>query len=93
MAMPNIEKYRRHVDRFDLTEDQKMELIQTVWKVAEGFADRAFGLDPVHLVSGSREKNALTDFPVLEFERVPHTDNRLTDVFRLAGRNNGRRKK
>ena len=51
---PDIEKYRKHVDRFDLSEDQKVELIHTVWRFMESFADRAFGLDSVHLISDCR---------------------------------------
>ena len=30
---PDIDKYRRFVDRFDLTEDQKVEIIHTLWNI------------------------------------------------------------
>lgn len=50
---PDIEKYRHFVDRFDLTEKQKAELIQTIWRIMESFADRAFGLDTAHLARTS----------------------------------------
>lgn len=43
----NIEKYRKYVDRFDLSEARKIELIHTVWAIIESFVDRAFGLHPV----------------------------------------------
>lgn len=94
MAMPDIDKYRRHVDHFDLTEDQKVDLIQTVWGLVEGFADRAFGVDPVQLAGRASDKDAGIGPVVLEFEKTPRTDNNpLTDTFRLACRNDERRKK
>lgn len=49
---PDIEKYRKYVDRFDLSEERKVELIHTVWAIMESFVDRAFGLDPVQQVNG-----------------------------------------
>lgn len=45
----DIEKYRKYVDRFDITEAQKVELIHTLWSIMESFVDRAFGVDPVQL--------------------------------------------
>lgn len=47
IVQPDIEKYRPFVERFDLDEAQKEELIHTVWVIMESFVDRAFGLDPV----------------------------------------------
>lgn len=44
---PDTEKYRAYVDGFDLTEERKIELIHTVWRIMQSFADRAFGDDPV----------------------------------------------
>ena len=62
IVMPiDLEKYRRHVDRFDLTEAQKAELIHTVWAIMESVVDRAFGSDPVQqcgLVAQRRDSNA-----------------------------------
>ena len=49
---PNIEKYRRFVDGYDLDEAQKVELIHNVWAIMESFVDRAFGLHPVQLLPG-----------------------------------------
>ncbi len=44
---PDIEKYRKYVDQFDLTEDHKIELIHIVWRFWESCIDREFGDDPV----------------------------------------------
>lgn len=47
-ALPErLRKYRRYVDHFDMTEDEKADLLETVWMVAESVADDAFGLHPV----------------------------------------------
>lgn len=47
MKTLDINKYRKYVDDYDLTEEQKVELLQTVWSIMESFVDRAFGLHPV----------------------------------------------
>ena len=54
---PDLEKYRRYVDRFDLTEAQKAELIHTVWSIMESFVDRAFGIDSVQQYKPSLAKD------------------------------------
>ncbi len=46
---PDLEKLHPYVDRFDLTEAQKVELIHDMWRFMESFVDRAFGLDSVQL--------------------------------------------
>ncbi len=49
---PNMEKYRKYVDHFDISEKQKVELIHTLWTIMESFADQAFGLHPAQQVEG-----------------------------------------
>ena len=69
----DIEKYRHHMTRFELSEAEKTELLRTLWQVMEGFADRAFGLDPVSL-SKEREtpgKFAGDDSKLLELKANP----------------------
>ncbi len=51
---PDIDKYRKYVDHFDLSEDKKIELIHTVWQMMGNSVDRAFRLDSVQLACGSR---------------------------------------
>lgn len=41
---PDIEKYRRHLDGYALSEADKEELIRALWLIMESFADRAFDL-------------------------------------------------
>ena len=50
LIMPlDISKYRKYVDDFDLKEEQKVELLKTVWSIMESFVDKAFGKHPVQL--------------------------------------------
>lgn len=51
---PDLEKYRAFVDGFDLSDAEKTDLIHTVWRIMEGFVDRAFGLDPATLVANRK---------------------------------------
>lgn len=46
---PDLEKYRRHVAHFDLPEEEKTELLRTIWQIMQSFVDRAFGEDSVQL--------------------------------------------
>lgn len=44
-----LERYRSHVDHFDLSEKGKAELLMALWHIMGSFVDRAFGVDPVQL--------------------------------------------
>lgn len=46
---PDIEEYRKYLDEFDLSEEEKAEFIRTTWSIMENFVDRAFGDDSVQL--------------------------------------------
>lgn len=48
---PDFDKYRSLVAELDLTDEQKDELIQTLWSIMGSFVDRAFGNDPVQQVT------------------------------------------
>lgn len=50
--MPDIEKYEAHLDGFDLTKEQKAELIEALWLFCTCIVDQAHGLDPISLGSG-----------------------------------------
>ena len=44
-----LDRYRSHVDHFDLSEKAKAELLMVLWHIMGSFVDRAFGDDPVQL--------------------------------------------
>lgn len=43
----NVEKYREYVDDFDISEERKIELLQTLWKITHTFVLLGFGVDDV----------------------------------------------
>lgn len=47
------EKYRHHIDTFDLTEDEKLRFMEQVWSIAQHFVDRAFRLLPEQILLGT----------------------------------------
>ena len=36
------EKYQSELDAFDLIDDQKLKLLETLWSIMQSFVDRAF---------------------------------------------------
>lgn len=65
----DIEKYRKFVSHFDLNEKQQDDLIHTMYRSMENFADRAFGLDAVQqLIETESIKDAANRGPVIELE-------------------------
>ena len=70
----DLNKYRPYVDDFDLTEEEKLELMHTVWSMMESFVDQAFGLHPVQQCNGQdKEKDCQVPMRVLESDGTPST--------------------
>lgn len=84
---PDLEKYRPYVDRYDLTEEQKVELIHTVWTIMESFVDSAFGTHPVQLC----QKPLPMDDSNGSESRVPWEKPILTDQFKKCTGSCGRK--
>lgn len=42
----DFEKFRQYVDHCDLTEEQKLAVLQDLWSILESFVDEAWGLCP-----------------------------------------------
>lgn len=60
---PDIEKYRKYVDHFDITEEHKIELIHIMWNFMGNFVDRAFGVDSVQTCLDIKTKKIGQDSP------------------------------
>ncbi len=56
----NLEKYRHHLDDFDMSETRKTELIKAVAIIAESLADRAFGLHSIHRIYTQKQPQNCT---------------------------------
>ena len=55
-ASPNghIFKYLEYLDKLDLSEGQKIELLTTLQNILKNFVDRAFGHDAVQMICAQR---------------------------------------
>lgn len=42
----DVEKYRHYLAGYQISEEEKTQLIKSVWVILEGFVDRAFGRHP-----------------------------------------------
>lgn len=49
LMLPDLAKYRTHVDHYDMTDAQKNDLIHSVYRMFENAVARAFGDDPTQL--------------------------------------------
>lgn len=77
---PDSERYRKHVQYFDLTIAEQNELIHTVFSIMESFADRGFGVDPAQLcIDLNASKEASPDGDVIDLEKSEYQS--LTQTF------------
>ena len=77
-----INRYRKYVDHFDLSEHQKIELIHTVGRMMESFVERAFGDDATQqCIEGHVVENALVAGDVIPSEHSAVHSNQLLKVF------------
>jgi hypothetical protein len=51
---PDIEKYMHHFDEYDMTYDEKVEYIHSIWGIMGAFVDLAFGMHPLQQVPVSK---------------------------------------
>lgn len=49
MGMHHLDKYMHLISTFDLPEEQKRELLEAVWQIAQNFVDRAYSVDPTQI--------------------------------------------
>ncbi|MEN8129340.1 MAG: hypothetical protein ABFS45_03925 [Pseudomonadota bacterium] len=55
------DKYREHLDEFDLSEEQQNELLETLWNIMRTFVEIGFGLDSVQIFSSPMIEKARRD--------------------------------
>jgi hypothetical protein len=51
MIVTDLEPYREYVDCFDISEKQKLELINALWVLAENILDMQFGLNQIEITT------------------------------------------
>lgn len=58
---PDINKYLPMLEGLDLSHEKKIDLIHDLWRIMEGFVDRAFGIHPSQQCSDKNHKTDLQD--------------------------------
>jgi hypothetical protein len=60
----DAEEFREYVEGFDITEEQKLEYLQTLWSIAVAVIDITFGTSSIHRINPK-----LTEFSGAEESR------------------------
>lgn len=47
LPSPTVDEYREYLDEYNITEEQKVELLETLWWIVVNFVDIGFGIDSV----------------------------------------------
>lgn len=80
----DFEKYRHHVDGFDLSEEQKEELLLTVWRLVENVVDRSFkGPNHESIGCDGAEFGGQEALAPLDYEEIPQRSDPKTGRFEL----------
>ncbi len=54
----DVEYYQAFLDDEDITDEQKKELIETIWNIVVTFVDLGFGIEPVQQAIEAGQNNA-----------------------------------
>lgn len=74
------EDWREYLDDCDIPDDQKRELIETLWAIVTGFVDLGFGLNPTQQICGETiDLKAVLDAAVLNSDDT-HTKDEQEDA-------------
>ena len=49
-----FDRFKHHLDDFDMTDEQKREALHAVWQIMETFVDLAWSVDSTQLVLAER---------------------------------------
>lgn len=52
----DLQKYYEYVEDFDLSEEERIELLKTIWMIMAAFVDLGFGVDSIQLLPSSDQK-------------------------------------
>jgi len=75
MTGPDYDKYRPLVAELDLTEEERDELIYTVWSMMRSFVEASFGEGPTQLaVDQNENKNGRETRNRVEYEKLEDDD-------------------
>jgi len=52
----DMDKYMKMADEFDMSEDEKRELLTTLWDIMSRFVELGFGLDSVSILEAQKAR-------------------------------------
>lgn len=80
----DAEEFREFIDKIDATEEEKIEYLQLLWKIAITFVDISFGVDSTQQIVASRaEIDSPQESRLLQIDNYPHQFKRAaTDAAR-----------
>ncbi|MCB1451415.1 MAG: hypothetical protein KDJ67_15120 [Nitratireductor sp.] len=55
----DAEEFVHHLREYDLSDDEKIEYLQTIWSIVLQFVDLGFGLHPIQQACGQKENSDL----------------------------------
>lgn len=85
----DVEKYLPHVEKFDVTDAQKVELLHTLWNIMSAFVDLGWDVNSVpDFLPALREISSDTNHVVLGIADEGLTD-KFNDVTARLGESNG----
>ncbi len=68
----DITPYRKYVDHFDLTEEQKLDLVNAVWMLVENFYDHHLGINKLLLFDKTPQNSVDCEVPPVTIDTAPH---------------------
>lgn len=76
----DLDKYRPHLDGFDLTDDQKTAMIEALWSIAEAVTDLAYGVQSTQLIQTANDNDSTSNISVIEFFQLAASDPVLEEL-------------
>lgn len=79
---PHLDKYRKHLAPFGLSEVREEQIIHMIYNAMDSFVSRAFEDDPTQIcIEGQVVKNALPESTVLDSTGHADTTRNLSETF------------
>ena len=67
----DLTPYRKYVDQFDLTEEQKLELVNAVWVILENYFKQQLGLNQLAIKEKTPQKTIDSQVPPAILQKAP----------------------
>jgi len=66
----DLTPYRKHVDQFDLSEEQKLELVNAVWMLVDNIYDHHLGINQLLLLDKKIQNSVDCEVPPVIVDEV-----------------------